>query len=340
MGFGKGFGQLLHQGDRWVVTEKILDELTAYMRGRGLILGEQAQGCRPFGHARALDGLAQEDLVRGIMQVLIEMKATGIGNIRGGAHPPAGQNSGQGLRVLGFLRTAGAQGLVVEQDGGVGDVDFGLWLSRDLTFDDVFPIIPSNEHSRMHGRGRQKIEKTAQGMGPDGFPLEGASPEVGQALFIAQVEMFAPKGHHEFIELTPRKDRPKKFGFGRFQGRCPSPVEDPAHGLGIGCALGFGGRTVFPEQAHRVHGLGRELGQGLFQGRRLVDALGFELAGEKGCRSHLGHPFQIAGAGAVGQARNHMGHLSRVLGLGRKRRSDKPRAKPCRKRAKSGKENR
>ena len=300
-GFAKRLGHAGDQPGRRLVGQEKHGQLAAHIAGRGRMLGQDAQGRRPFAQARALDRLAQQNLVRRVVQLHVEIKPARVGIGPGRAYPPAGEDAGQGLDVGRFLRAALAQRLVIEKQGGIAQVKGFLGCRAALAVDHVFPVVPGNKHGRMHGCGRQQIQKPTQGIGPHGLALKRADPEMGQPFFGTKAEVLAPEFGHAFGQLARRQNGPQKPGLGRFQGHHIGPIEGAAHGIrGVFAVIGRG--AVFPKKPHGVHLLRGQTGQGAFQFRRFRQTLGRKLGSDKGVKAHGSGLLQCSRGRSVGQA--------------------------------------
>jgi hypothetical protein len=69
------------------------------------------------------------------------------------------------------------------------------------------PIVQIKEHRRTLGSGEQEIFESAESMRPNGVPVvSGGQPTIG-SFRGENIEVVAPKIHHDFIELSLAIDR-------------------------------------------------------------------------------------------------------------------------------------
>ena len=95
----------------------------------------------------------------------------------------------------------------------------------------IFAAIEVKEHGGAEGRFPEHGGKISQGMSSDdGAVIEGFEPgAVG--LRGVDVEMIRPEGHHHFIQLVRRADRPKQRGPGEIEIEFPGMVVVKLAGL-------------------------------------------------------------------------------------------------------------
>ncbi len=289
------------------------------MAGGGGITRQNVQRLFDLAEARALDDVAEEDLVAIVVpgrieleqaladQLALQLRAK-PGIVRFLIDPDAGQDPRQLLHVLLRIAGAHAQGVQLHDLAGVVLVDVVGRIVR---------IVEVAEHGRVLQRRLEQVAETAKGVGPD-RPVHIVAdhrPDVG--LVLMDVEMVEPEPGHLLLELIRRIEVAQNLaGRGLFGAR--------RHRLLIGLLrrlllirIGQGvGRLVLGVQVH--HQLGHRLAgdrQGvdlrLHRRRQGIVEARMQLVGQPAVGAH---GLDLGGAGR-GRAPGHAVEQGQSLGL-------------------------
>jgi hypothetical protein len=195
---------------------------------------------------------------------------------------PSGENMRERYHVGLRVSAVNSESMQLHQLARVVLVDaLELALRAGTAGRSVLPVVEIKQHRRMmRGRAQQRAE-LAHRMRPDGGLLEGAGPDVVEALAGKDVEVIEPEGGHHFLQLARAFDRAHHPRLDRLAHHDPlldsqvlGRVFD--HRL-VAAALGL---DLLARLENRPLVLGEQRDRGHVQGLKLVDGVG-QITGDR-----------------------------------------------------------
>src|SRR5262249_44177836 len=179
--------------------------------GRRRVLSQEIDDAKTVFHSSSRwDAIAKHDLLAGIMDPRLKIETAFTPRL---ANCPAGQATGYLLDVALRVTAINAKCVQFHQLTGVVFIEppaavVGAAHPRGRRVGiGAQPIVEIKEHRWTLRCGEQEIAKLTQGMGSNRVSVvSGGQPTIG-SLRGKNVEVVAPKIHHDFIELSPAIDR-------------------------------------------------------------------------------------------------------------------------------------